>query len=163
MDGADDMPNCPRGNFSAAMGFMFSSPSLPKPGTGRPVFAFSEISQPSLVPNTICGGSEPSPGQYATPRSAGACPLSYSQIFFPVSGSSASTREYPVERYITPPTTIGVLSDRRCRPPRPPATAGPPRPRPRPLRRRHRGRRRRDRRDRVVATTRVAAWRRSSA
>ena len=85
------------------------------PGLNSPVFAFSEISSddPSPVPNTSCGGMPLVPGQYAMPRVDGVCPMSLTQISFPVSASSATTRLYIVAMYMTPSTTSGVDAD--CR------------------------------------------------
>ena len=53
------------------------------------------------------------PGQYAMPRVDGVCPTSLTQISFPVSASSATTRLYMVAMYMTPSITSGVDAD--CR------------------------------------------------
>ena len=112
-------------NRSSRPARRFTRPSFLNPGEILPVLALRAISHPSVVPKQICGGSCASPAQYAIPRSAGVCVPSYSQSFFPVSGSSARTRLYAVERYITPPITRGVDSERRAR-------GAPPRSRPAP-------------------------------
>ena len=69
-----------------------NSRSESAPTSRVPVFASSEISQPSRVPKTIAGGYPLAPGQYETPRKAGVCLLSYSQTLWPVSASRATTR-----------------------------------------------------------------------
>src|SRR5687767_14545050 len=53
------------------------------------------------------------PGQYAIPRVDGVWPTSFTQISFPVSASSATTRLYIVPMYMTPSITSGVVAD--CR------------------------------------------------
>src|SRR3984957_20169083 len=89
---------------------MSNSPSLPKPGSTLPVFAFSAISLRPTV-NRMRGGLLLSPGQYATPRRDGAPPATgYSQMVLPLSGSRATTRS-TAGRYMTPFTTIGVASE----------------------------------------------------
>ena len=78
-----------------------------------------------LVPKTICGGVWASPGQYSTPRVEALPDGSWNaQTSLPVVGSSATTRLYGVLMYITPLTTMGVVSLA--------AKPEPPRPRPRP-------------------------------
>src|SRR5580658_3310181 len=72
------------------------------------------------------------------PRGEAEYCASNSQIFLPVSASSATTRLYGVARYITSPTTNGVVFD--CRtlgaagvpPPAAPSGGAPPPRRPRP-------------------------------
>ena len=73
-----------------------------------------------------------SPGQYSTPRVEG-LPASRgtwkTHVSLPVVGSSATTRPYGEEMYITPLTTIGVVwlgakPEPRPRPPRPGAGGG---------------------------------------
>ena len=70
-----------------------TTPFSPNASLGAPVLAFSEYSLASLVPNTICGGVLPSPGQYSTPRIDGLPEGSWNaQTSFPVVASSATTR-----------------------------------------------------------------------
>src|SRR6266566_3394842 len=57
------------------------------------------------------------------PRGAAEYGVSCSQIFLPVSASMATTRLYGVARYMTFPTTNGVVLDCRTR-----GVAGAPRP-----------------------------------
>src|SRR5881296_2894728 len=105
---------------------MLTEPLLPNPETGLPVFAFSAIRRPSLVPKNKAAGDWLSPAQYSRPRvDALMPPRSAIQICLPVSGSNATTLPLGVGKYIIPPATIGVVS---ARPPPPP----PPRPRPAP-------------------------------
>ena len=87
---------------------MSISPSLPKPDTASPVYAFSAIKRCPTV-KKILGGRDPSPGQKATPRRVGSAFGSKLHNSFPVSGSSATIRLF-VGRYIMPLTTIGVTS-----------------------------------------------------
>ena len=108
--------------------FRLTMPLSPKASFGFPVFAFSEYNLPSEEPNTTCGGVCPSPGQYSTPRVEAPPDGSVNaHISFPVAGSTATTREYGVERYIVPPITSGVTSlARKPDPPRPPRPRPPP-------------------------------------
>src|SRR5580700_2949662 len=98
-------------------------PSLPKPGSILPEFAFRPTRCGPAV-NMIRGGLLASPGQNATPRAVVANGNCAVQTSLPDSGSSAITRR-PAGRYIRPLTTIGVASGFALGPPRP-----PPRPRP---------------------------------
>src|SRR5579863_2389645 len=125
--GGDESPKGAFGNPFMAPAFMSTSPSLPNPGTGLPVFAFSAINRPSSVPKNSSGGDCLSPAQYSMPRVAGGPPLiSVDQISFPVSGASATTRLKAVCKYITSPITSGVTSHDPNPRPRPrPAVAGP--------------------------------------
>src|SRR5258708_2192336 len=112
--------------LSTSAVFMLTEPLSPNPETGLPVFAFSAIRRPSLVPKNKAAGDWLSPAQYSRPRvDALVPPRSATQIWLPVSGSNATTLPLGVGKYIIPPATIGVVS---ARPPPPP----PPRPRPAP-------------------------------
>src|SRR5215475_9162985 len=104
-----------------------TEPSWPKPVEASPVMALIAISFRPAVKRSR-GGTEPSPGQYATPR-ADVLPVGslYSQISFPVSASRARTRP-PAGRYMTPLITTGVASGLTV------GTAAAPRPPPRPPR-----------------------------
>src|SRR6185436_20232061 len=105
---------------------MLTEPLLPKPETGLPVFAFSAIRRPSLVPKNKVAGDWLSPAQYSRPRvDALVPPRSATQTSLPVSGSNATIFPVGVGKYIIPPATIGVVS---ARPPPPPTPPRPPRP-----------------------------------
>src|SRR5262245_50533510 len=105
--------------------FMLTMPLSPNSWLGLPVLASREYNLPSLEPKTICGVVLASPAQYSTPRVEGPPAGSwYVQISLPLVGSMATTREYGVDKYMTPSITNGVTSlDRNPDPP----------PRPRPL------------------------------
>src|SRR5580704_7482615 len=83
--------------------FRLTTPRSPKASFGLPVFASSEYNLPSLEPKTICGEVRVSPGQYSTPRVDGPPEgRGNAHTSLPVVGSTATTREYGVERYIVP-------------------------------------------------------------
>src|ERR1041384_1257934 len=109
------MPYRPRGNFSATPFFRLTRPLSPNVLVSLPVLAFSVKRNPFMVPATICAGKDSSPGQYAIPRPDGEYSDSYSQTFFPVSGSRATIRPYGLDRKNRPPATSGVACDARLR------------------------------------------------
>src|ERR1700693_552648 len=81
--------------------FRLTTPLSPKAAFGFPVFASSEYSFPSLDPKTTCAGVFSSPAQYSSPRVEGFPDGSgCDQNSFPVTGSSATTREYGVVIYM---------------------------------------------------------------
>src|SRR5277367_1493683 len=105
-------------------------PLSPKASFGFPVWASTEYSLPSLEPKTTCAAVLPSPAQYSTPRVDGLPEGSLkAQSSFPVVGSTATTREYGVERYMIPLMTrgvsqLGLKPDVEKRPRPPPAGSG---------------------------------------
>src|SRR5579863_3678239 len=110
------MPRCLSGKSSATPMRRSTKPPLPNAASGLPVFGSSENRRPSNVPRKI--RDDLSSGHQATPRLTNNGTVtsvsifgSNAQICLPVSGSSAMTRENGVERYITPLTTSGVVSN----------------------------------------------------
>src|SRR3954471_8586186 len=105
-----------------------TTPFAPNLSLSSPVTASTEYSLPSEDPNTICGGVCLSPTKYSTPRVDGLPDGSGNAHFsLPVAGSSATTRPYGVETYITPLMTSGVVSpdaNPLAPPPRPPRPCG---------------------------------------
>ena len=70
--GGEERPKVESARPLRAPGFMSTTPSFPKPGTGLPVFAFSAMSLPLEVPKSRVAGDCLSPAQNSSPRVAGA-------------------------------------------------------------------------------------------
>ena len=119
------------GKSSATPRRRFTSPSLPKLGTGAPVFAFKAIRRPSSVPSRNCGPDGFCP-RANTKRLGG---RDTESVSCSSPGDRRSTTRGPsgiesddaigrVVRYKTPLTTRGVVSNAVWRWPRGPDTAG---------------------------------------
>src|SRR3954447_10407836 len=125
--GGDERPLRPGSPRIIASVFRLITPLSPNCGFGLPVLASIEYSFPSPVPKTICAGVFPSPPQNSTPRVDGFPDGNWkAQSSCPVTGSTATTREYGVAMYMTPLRTSGVSPlGRKPEPnwPRPPRPA----------------------------------------